>query len=750
MRNPLYKRLKREFKSDIGKYIVIFLFVTIMVGLCSGYIVGNESMIKSFYETQETLKVEDGHFESMTELNDSIIEAAQDGYKLTIFNLYYKTIDHEGHNIRTYAKEDRKGIINDYEVMLGAEPNALDEIALDRTYCDANGIKVGDTYETNEGTFKVVGIVALSDYSALFEDNADAMMNVKSFSIAIVTKAAFDNMATDSKYNYAYKFNSKLSEDELDKKNEKLMTYLYLITNKSLTSFIPYKDNQAIQFAIEDVENDLVFLEIFFYLIMVGLAFVFAITTKNKIEQEAKTIGTLKAMGYTRWNLIGHYLLLPSLVTVAGAIAGNIWGYTSFKDFTTSLYYRSYSFGTFHTFFSPKAFIMTTIIPLIIVLLISFIILVVNLHAPTKVFLQGKTKKKKKATLRPLPAKLGMINKMQFRVIAANKGTYIAMFIGLLFANLILVFGLCLNPMLDSFKKEILNSQVAPYEYVLKDNYSVDNPNAEKIKVTSLYVGIDTVQVIGVEKFGSESKYLKDIDLKPGEVVISKDLYQKYDIKQGGTFEAKEEYSDKVYTLKVSQLKDQAGAFYVYMDMATFKEYFKGAQTLNGYLSSEELTEIPQDSIYTVITIKDLQAASDQMSLSMGDVFTLFDAFAIILFVLIIYLLAKIVVEKSATAIAMMKILGFNPIEITRAYNLSTGIVVAISELIAIPVSSLLLSVLWKAIMKVRMKGWITFYLAPWIYFAMFGIAMAAFLVVFLIEYLKMRKIPLSLALKRE
>ncbi len=750
MMNPLYKRLKREFKSDIGKYIVIFLFITIMVGLCSGYIVGNESMSKSFYETQESLNVEDGHFEAMHELSNSIRNAAQDGYKLTIYNLYYKTIDHEGHNIRTYAKEDRKGIINDYEVMIGKEPSELNEIALDRTYCDANNIKVGDTYSTNEGDFIVVGIVALVDYSALFEDNADSMMNVKSFSIALVTKAAFDNMATDVNYNYAYKFNSKLSEDEAKEKNQKLMTYLYLMTGKSLTSFIPYADNQAIQFAIVDVENDLVFLEIFFYLIMIGLAFVFAITTKNKIEQEAKTIGTLKAMGYTRWNLIGHYLLLPSLVTLAGAVAGNIWGYTGFKDFTTSLYYRSYSFGTFHTFFSPKAFIMTTIIPLVLVLLISFIILVVNLHAPTKVFLQGKTKKSKKATRRPLPKKLGMINKMQLRVIAANKGTYIAMFIGLLFANLILVFGLCLTPMLENFKKEIQTSQVAPYEYILKDNYHVSDDSAEKIKVTSLYVGIDTVQVIGVEKFGSESKFLSDLDLKPGEVVVSKDLYEKYNIKKGSTFDAKEEYSDKVYTLKVSQLKNQAGAFYVYMDMDTFKDLFKDAQTLNGYLSSEELTEIPQDSIYTVITTKDLQAASDQMSLSMGDVFTLFDVFAIILFLLIIYLLAKIVVEKSATSIAMMKILGFNPLETARAYNLSTGIVVAVSELIAIPASSLLLSVLWKAIMTVRMKGWITFYLAPWIYFAMFGIAIGAFLVVFLIEYLKMRKIPLSLALKRE
>ena len=176
---------------------------------------------------------------------------------------------------------------------------------------------------------------------------------------------------------------------------------------------------------------------------------------------------------------------------------------------------------------------------------------------------------------------------------------------------------------------------------------------------------------------------------------------------------------------------------------------FKDEQVLSGYLSNKEL-DIPDEKIYTVVTIVDLQATSDQMTLSMGDVFTMFDAFAILLFAVIIYLLARIVVEKNAQSIAMMKVLGFNMLEINRAYNLSTGIVVVLSELITIPLSYVLLRVLWIAIMKVRMKGWITFYIAPWIYFAMFGIALLVFAGVFLIEYIKTKKIPLSMALKRE
>ncbi len=750
MRNPLYKRIKREFISDIGKYMVIIVFFIAICGLISGYIVGNDSMIKTFYKTQEDFNVEDGHFELNNELSSSSFSNIEKSFDVKMYNLAFKEESHDNHVIRTYAIEDRQDKVNQFEVMEGRLPQNGSEIALDRAYCNSNKINVGDSYVTNSGTFVVTGFIALADYSALFQDNADATMNTTAFCVALVTKDTFENVLTSKvHYNYAYKFNSELDDNQKEKQAEKMMTYLYIYTNKGIVSFLPASDNQAITFAIDDVEHDLTFLEMFFYIIVAGLAFVFALTTKTKIEQEAKTIGTLKAMGYTRINLLGHYLILPMAVTLVGAAIGNIFGYTVFKDFSTSLYYRSYSFPTYTTYFSVKAFLLTTLVPIAVVLFINFAILFGKLGISTKAFLQGKVKKRRKPTAFELPKKMSLMNKIHFRVITTNKSTYASMLVGLLFANLLLIFGLCLNPMLDMFKEEIMQSQVAPYEYVLKSKYDVEEENVEAIKITMLEYGIDTIQVIGVDKWGDESQYLKDINLVKGECVISKDLQEKYKLKKDSTFEAKAPYSGEVYTLKVSSLNDQAGAFYVYLDMDTFNDMFKNEQVLPGYLSEHEL-DIPDEKIYMVVTKETLQASSEQMSLSMGDVFVLFDAFAILLFAVIIYLLARIVVEKNAQSIAMMKILGFNNFEINRAYNLSTGIVVVLSELITIPLSYVLLKVLWVAVMKVRMKGWITFYIEPWIYFAMFGIAIAVFAVVFLIEYIKTKKIPLSLALKRE
>ena len=60
------------------------------------------------------------------------------------------------------------------------------------------------------------------------------------------------------------------------------------------------------------------------YIVIAIMAFVFGITTGNTITKEAGVIGTLRASGYTGNELIRHYMTLPVLVTLAGALAGNV------------------------------------------------------------------------------------------------------------------------------------------------------------------------------------------------------------------------------------------------------------------------------------------------------------------------------------------------------------------------------------------------------------------------------------------
>lgn len=53
-------------------------------------------------------------------------------------------------------------------------------------------------------------------------------------------------------------------------------------------------------------------------------------------------------------------------------------------------------------------------------------------------------------------------------MILQNRSAYITLFVGILFANILLLFGLIMPPVLDNFKTEVLETKLADYQYILK------------------------------------------------------------------------------------------------------------------------------------------------------------------------------------------------------------------------------------------------------------------------------------------
>ena len=71
MKNPLWKRLPRELKSDFGKYIVIFLFLTLTIGFVSGFLVADDSMLAVYDEGFEKYNIEHGNFTFSSKASES-------------------------------------------------------------------------------------------------------------------------------------------------------------------------------------------------------------------------------------------------------------------------------------------------------------------------------------------------------------------------------------------------------------------------------------------------------------------------------------------------------------------------------------------------------------------------------------------------------------------------------------------------------------------------------------------------------
>ena len=636
------------------------------------------------------------------------------------------------------------------DLMEGSLPEDINEIAIDRMYAENNDIKVQDTLTVGSRILKVTGLVALSDYSSLFSDNSDTMFDSLKFGVGVVSQKCFDAYDdTHIHYVYSWLYDNKPEDD----KEAKLMADDFVKTisaNAILVNYIPQYINQAIHFTGDDIGSDRSMMIVLLYVLIVIMAFVFAVTTNNTIVKEANVIGTLRTSGYTRGELLRHYILLPIIVTIFGALVGNILGYTVFKDIFVATYYGSYSLPTYHTLWNADAFLLTTVVPVIIMLVINIVIIGCRLKlSPLKFLRRDLSGKQKKKAMR-LPA-FGFFNRFRLRIIIQNMPNYITLFIGILFANVLLLFGIMLGPMLTHYQNEITDKLIAKHQYVLKALVDVHDNAAEKYCVKTLAtiegrLKSEDVLVYGV-KDNSIYADINTASLKDNEVYITNGYADKFRIKKGDKITLKEKYDDNEYEFTVKDMYDYPSSFAIFMSDAAFKNVFdKSEDYYSGYFS-DNILDINEKYVATQITLDDLTKVSRQLDRSMGETFNLVKIFAVVLFAVLMFLLTKLIVEKNTTSISMVKILGYSNREISRLYVTSTTIVVVLSVALSIGLSVVIMNYLFRVFME-EMSGWISCYYAPHIFPVMFILNITVYAVISFFMMAKIKKIPMDEALK--
>lgn len=169
-----------------------------------------------------------------------------------------------------------------------------------------------------------------------------------------------------------------------------------------------------------------------------------------------------------------------------------------------------------------------------------------------------------------------------------------------------------------------------------------------------------------------------------------------------------------------------------------------GSDYYSGYFSDTKITDISSKYIGSVIDLDALTKISRQLDVSMGNMMGLINGFAIAIFLVLIYLLSKIIIEKNAQSISMVKILGYSNGEISRLYILSTSLVVVLCLLLSFPVETILMKGIFREMMLQSLSGWIALYIDPKIYVKMFVIGLVTYAVVALLEYRKIQKVPMD------
>lgn len=768
MKNPLDRRIPRQIREEFGKYAAILILLTFTIGFVSGFLVAGGSMLKAYNESFEKYNIENGHFISDNELNRGQRKRIG-SLGIKINDLYYvEEKTEKGQKLRIFRNRKK---VNRVCLMEGKLPVKRNEICIDRMFADNNGIKVSDRIKTDR-TYTVTGFVALPDYSALFENNSDSMFDAVKFSVAVVSDETFDSYASKKlKYCYTWLYDRQPKDEKAEKDvSEELLKNLAEIVE--LDGYVPRFENQAIQFTGEDLGHDRVMVMVLLYILIAIIAFVFAVIISNTITKEAAVIGTLRALGYTKKEIIRHYMVSPLVITVIGSVIGNVLGYTWFKKVCADLYYASYSLPTYVTIWNAQAFFLTTVIPLLLMLLINYITLNLKLRLSPLKFLRRELKKKEKQRVFPLTRKLSFLSRFRIRVIIQNRGNYLVLLFGILFANLLLLFGLGLPDVLENYQKSIQDNMISSYQYILKfpqevmssdskldsmmemmmfkSRVETDNPDAEKFAAYSLNTVYENYPSAQISIYGTEnnSRYI-DIDYEEGKVVISRAMSEKYSLNEGDTLRLKEKYEDDTYEFEIGGIYDYQGGLCVFMPRKMFSETFDlGNDFFSGYFSDSRITDIDSKYISTVIDLDALSKMSRQLDVSMGSMMKVLQGVAILIFMTVIYLLSKIIIEKNSQSISMVKILGYSNREISSLYITATTIMVIVFIIISIPLVMGFFLAIYKPMMIQMMAGWLPLNLSFSIYVKMIVMGILTYSVVAWAEYRKVKKIPMDEALK--
>ena len=769
MKNPLRKRILRELRGEFGKYLVIFLLMTLTIGFISGYLIAGGSMKTAFDNSFSKYNIENGNFRLQKAANKAQLSQMRD-LGIQVYENYYIEEKLTGDQTLRIFKDRTE--VNLECIMEGRMPERSGEIAIDRMFADNNSISVGDTIESASCSWTVTGFISLPDYTALYSNNNDTMFDAMTFGTALVTQEEFDSYnSSELYYDYSWKYDIEPDTEEEEKiVSDDLKDELKQIVH--LKSYIPRYLNNAINFAGEDIGSDKIMMTVLFYIIIVIMAFVFAVTASSTVVKEANVIGTLRASGYTRRELIIHYMEPPIIVTLVSAVIGNICGYTFLKDFCADMYYGSYSLPTYVTLWNAEAFVLTTIVPIIMMIVINYLILSSKLKLSPLKFLRRDLSGKKQKRAMKLNYHLRFFARFRIRVILQNLPNYFIMLVGIMFANILLIFGMAVPAIVYDYQDNITDNMLCEYTYVLTipddaldedhklesmftmltfmDAVSTENEDAEKMSAYSLVTDGSVCPEEEVALYGIEpdSRYVK-ADVSDGKVWISSSYAEKYKVEPGDTITLYEEYEDDAYSFNVYGIYDYDAAICVFMSREMLNETFDyDKDFFCGYFSDSEITDIDKEYIGSVIDATTLTKVTRQLMLSMGGIMDMVLGFAVAIFIILIYLLSKICIEKNAQSISMAKILGYSDGEISRLYIVSTSIVVVIWVILTTFISDIIMEYLFRVVMMQMVTGWIAYELDPIVLVEMIALGIGCYAVVAILELFKIKRVPMDSALK--
>lgn len=502
-------------------------------------------------------------------------------------------------------------------------------------------------------------------------------------------------------------------------------------------------------------------------ILLMLLVYMLAIFAGGTIEKERAIIGTLYALGYSKKEILSHYMKIPIFITLFGSVVGTLCGF-KLVDFLSVTYSTMYSFP-------DLVHIYPLYVELYAIGMPAFLAYVINRHVLRK--------KLDETPLQMMHEKVTGIGRLNFELHGMSfsakyrirqfcreiKGN-LTLFAGVLLSVLLMMFSFACFGSISSYIKSVADDVHYEYLYVLR-NPVEDLPKNAVVGYTAgfnvdyaMTGGEMEVTLSGIGRDNPYFDFAGTLSDDPGEVFMSNSVRIKFGYKVGDTVVFHDSAADKRYAFKIAGEVTFGSGLYFFMDLDAMREAFgleyfdkddlkKGERIpkASDYYYNTVYSDVPltfhHNMMVSQIVKTDLQRGADKFMTLMGDMIYLLIGVSVIIFVSVMYLLMKLEIDRSSFSVSLLKALGYKEKTVNSFYIGSSFYVTLVSVVFGMPVCKLVVNVMYPYCVS-NVNGGFPAVVAPMQYVYIALIAFASFFATraFLVRYLK--KIKLTDILK--
>lgn len=616
-------------------------------------------------------KVQDSYFQEYWDETAGKKEELQDGIKeLTDGSKKLQEALEElnGHN--SDLKEGTESILDSY---------------LDETY---EGLSAyGLTQELTEENFENV-------LEILKENTENAVLRLKIQSILEQLKQVKSYKDGIFEYTEGVEKTEDGSKDlydgmkELQEETDEMLDAYFDVDVSNLTQFLKAEDNPRIKASADDqVINKLAGL-IAGVIIMVLFTYVISVFVIHGIEKESSVIGALYALGVKKKELMVHYLMLPVVVTFVAGVIGTLIGYSKFGiDVQMQDCYDYYSLPVLSTIYSPYLIVYGIVMPPVAAAIVNCLVIQKRLSKPVLALIRNEVKGNKFHNINL--GNMGFIGRFRIRQMLREARTGITVLFGMFISMLILMLGIDVYVMCEHISTE--NKQDTKYEYMYTYKYPEKKvPEggeacfAKTLKKEIFGYNME-VTILGINQDNPyfDAKVTKGKD----KVIISSAMAQKYQLDIGEQLILSDEEKEMNYAFTVEEITQYSTGLYVFMDIDSMRELFgEGEDYYNVVLSDHEL-DIESGRLYATTSKEEISKSSDVFVALMMPMIYMMTIVAALIFGVVMYLMMKVMIDRSAFSISLIKVFGYRTGEIRKLYLNGNFYIIAVGAAICLPLS---------------------------------------------------------------